>query len=471
MKSLILAVVLVSFLNAGLFDKEVQFKHADSTIKRTYPTESTQLLSYNNVLEGVRSSVVNISTETSVETGGRFANPFLDDPIFREFFKGFGDPGLNIPKERIQRSLGSGVIISQDGYIVTNNHVVDKADKIKVSIFGKKKEYDAKLVGTDKKSDLAVIKIDLKGLNAITFFDSDKAKIGDIVFALGNPFGVGETITQGIVSATGRSSVGIVEYENFIQTDASINPGNSGGALVNSAGYLIGINSAIISKSGGNVGIGFAIPSNMVENISKAIINDGKFTRAYLGVGISDISEELSSFYGKKFGALVTSVEKDTPAEKMGLKRGDLIISVNDKEIESSNALRNLIGSMTPGTEVKIKFLRNKTVYEKSVKLQGPSAKRSGSMYGYEYQGMSVEPITPQIRNAAGIPNNVAGVYVAKVEEASAAEKTGILEGDIIIQVEDKEIKDMDSFKDSIKGFGKKRIYFYRRGMILVIAL
>ncbi len=470
-KILILCMVFASFLYAGLFDKDVNFKHADSNIERKHPTQKEHLLSYNNVLENIQTSVVNISTEKSVKTRGGFANPFFDDPVFREFFKGFGDPGLNIPRERIQRSLGSGVIISEDGYIVTNNHVVEGADKIIVSVVGKKKEYDAELIGTDSKSDLAIIKIDVKGLNAISFYDSDKVKIGDVVFALGNPFGIGQTITQGIVSATGRSSVGIVEYENFIQTDASINPGNSGGALVNSAGYLIGINSAIVSRSGGNVGIGFAIPSNMVENIGKAIIDKGEFTRAYLGVSISDISDELSSFYGKKFGALVTSVEKGTPAEKMDLKRGDLITSVNGKEIESSRALKNLIGTMTPGMKVKIKFLRNKKVYEKSVKLGGPTDKGTQSAYGYTYEGMQVEPVTARIRNMTGIPDRVHGVYVGKVKQNSRAEKVGIVKGDIVIQVEEEEITGMDSFRKAIRGFGKKRIYIYRRGMVLVVAL
>jgi serine protease Do len=209
----------------------------------------------------------------------------------------------------------------------------------------------------------------------------------------------------------------------------------------------------------------------MVESIGKAIIDDGKFTRAYLGVSISDISDELSSFYGKKFGALVTSVEKGTPAEKMGLKRGDLIIAVNGKEVASSSALRNLIGTMTPGTEVKITFLRNKTVYEKSVKLQSSTDKSSSSSFGYDYEGMKIEPLTPQTRNAAGIPNNIQGVYVADIKEKSAAERAGIVKGDVIIQVEENEIKDVDAFKKSVKGIGKKRIYFYRRGMILVVAL
>ncbi len=461
----------VSLLNAGLFDKPVTFKHADAAMERKYPTQPEYLLSYNNVLEKIRTSVVNISTEKSIKTGGGYANPFLDDPFFREFFKGFGDPDFNIPQERIQRSLGSGVIISEDGYIVTNNHVVEGADTIKVSIAGEKREYDAKLIGTDAKSDLAVVKIDGEGLNAITFYDSDNVKIGDVVFALGNPFGVGETITQGIVSATGRSSVGIVEYENFIQTDASINPGNSGGALVNSAGSLIGINSAIISRSGGNVGIGFAIPSNMAENIAKALIDEGKVTRAYLGVSITDVSDELSSFYDQKSGALVTSVQKGTPAEKAGLKRGDLIIALNNKEVRSSAALRNMIAEMAPDTEITLKYLRNKSVYERNISLGSLEERSAESSYGYGYKGMSIEPLTSEIRKAAGIPGSIEGVFVGKVEEKSAAQRSGVVEGDIVIQVENEEITTVETFKRAVEGVGKKRLYLYRRGMVLAVAL
>ncbi|MBE0499345.1 MAG: Do family serine endopeptidase [Campylobacterales bacterium] len=466
---LIAGTFFVSVLAAALFDKDVKFKDYDTTMKRTYPTHKEFLLSYNNVLEDVRTSVVNISTEKSIKVGGGYANPFLGDPFFREFFRGFGDPGLNIPQERIQRSLGSGVIVSEDGYIITNNHVVAGADTIKVTVLDKSGEYDAKLVGTDAKSDLAVIKIELKGLNSVTFYDSDKVKVGDIVFALGNPFGVGETITQGIVSATGRSSVGIVEYEDFIQTDASINPGNSGGALVNSAGYLIGINSAIISRSGGNAGVGFAIPSNMVKTIGKTLIEEGKFTRAYLGVSISDVSDELSSFYGKKSGALVTSVEKNTPAEKISLKRGDLIVSVNGKAIDSANMLRNVIGAIAPGTRVKITFLRNKVLHEKSVTLQSlPNDSEIAG--GYEYKGMALKPMTREMKRAMGASDDFKGLYVAQVKSRSVAQRAGILEQDIVIQVEEKEIGSIEGFKEAIKGQEKIRLYLYRRGIIFAVA-
>ncbi len=470
MKYLLIAgTIFVSVLVAGLFDKDVKFKDHGTTMTRNYPTQKEFLLSYNNVLEDVRTSVVNISTQKSIKMGDGYANPFLYDPFFREFFRGFGGPGLNIPQERVQRSLGSGVIVSEDGYIITNNHVIEGADTIKVSILGKSGEYDAKLVGTDTKSDLAVIKVELKGLNAVTFYDSDKVKVGDLVFALGNPFGVGETITQGIISATGRSSVGIVEYEDFIQTDASINPGNSGGALVNSAGYLIGINSAIISRSGGNAGVGFAIPSNMVKTIGKTLIEVGKFTRAYLGVSISDVSDELSSFYGKKSGALITSVEENTPAEKIGLKRGDLVISVNDKAIDSANILRNVIGAMAPGTKVTISFIRNKTLHEKSVTLERlPSGGELAD--GYEYKGMVLKPITREMKRVMGVSENFKGLHVAQIKSKSMANKAGVLEQDIIIQVEDKEIESIEEFKEAVKEHGKIRLYVYRRGMIFAVA-
>jgi serine protease Do len=471
MKALLTAALLsASLLHAGLFDKPVHFKHADASMERKTPAKQEYLLSYNNVLEDVRTSVVNISTEKSVQMGD-YANPFFNDPMFRDFFRGFGGPGSNVPQDRVQRALGSGVIVSSDGYIVTNNHVIDGADTIKVSVPDRKEEYEAKLIGTDPKSDLAVIKIEAKDLNAITFYNSDNVRVGDVVFALGNPFGVGETITHGIVSATGRSSVGIVEYEDFIQTDASINPGNSGGALVNSAGQLIGINSAIVSKSGGNVGIGFAIPSKMVENIAKALIDSGEFTRAYLGVGISDMSDDLSEFYGKKFGALVTSVEAGSSAEKIGLKRGDLIVAVNGKEVESASALRNMIGTMRPDTEVTVRFLRNKTAYERSVTLGSRKDAKMQSGYGFEYEGMTVEPLTEQLRRSMGLAENFSGVFVSKVEPKSAAQRAGIVAGDIVVQVEESEIGDIEAFKNAVGGMGKKRLYIFRRGMILVVAL
>lgn len=471
-KIIFIATLFAVLLHGGLFDgNSVKFKEADTNLKREYPTAQDHVLSYNSVLERVRTTVVNISTEKSMQVSSNTANPLLNDPFFREFFRGFGGPGFNIPQERVQRALGSGVIISENGYIVTNNHVVEGAEKIKVTIPGIKKEYSAEIIGLDPKSDLAVIKIDAEGLNPISFYDSDNVKIGDIVFALGNPFGVGETVTQGIVSATGRSSVGIVEYEDFIQTDASINPGNSGGALVNSAGYLIGINSAILSRSGGNIGIGFAIPSNMVKQIGKALVEKGKFTRAYLGVAISDLSEELSSFYGRKRGALVTMVEEDTPAKKYGIERGDLIISVDGKEVDSANDLRNKIGSITPGKKVLIELIKDKKLKSIYIVLSDRNSSVNKKSGGYEYEGLTVEPLTETLKKEMGIGRSVKGVIVSEVKQGSKAEEAGFRSGDIIVQIERNEIFSIDDFKKNVEGFSKKRFYIYRRGMVLVTTL
>ncbi len=460
-KLLVVMLVGVSLLNGS---DTVKFKYADTNIKRQTPANQDYILSYNNILKNVTKSVVNISTKTNV-SGNTHANPFMNDPFFREFFKGYGQG--RIPQERIQRSLGSGVIISSDGYIVTNNHVVDGADEIKVTLKDDKKEYDAKIIGKDAKSDLAIIKIDAQDLQAITFYNSDDVKVGDIVFAIGTPFGVGETITQGIVSATGRSSMGIAEYENFIQTDASINPGNSGGALINSAGHLIGINSAIISRSGGNVGIGFAIPSNMVTSIAPQLIEKGKYSRAYLGVSISDINEAMSSFYNHTYGALVTGIQDDTPAQKAGLKRGDLIIGVNDEKIESASELKNKIGSFPPEEKVTIVFLRDKKKESVDVTLASQVVKLASN--SFEYKGMTLEPLSKLTKQQLGA--NIQGVLVASVEPLSEAARLNLAKGDIIIQVENQEIKNLQDFQKAVQNDNKKMIYIYRQGYVFPIVL
>lgn len=461
MKKLFLLFALALTL---LYAKDsAEFKYAPKNIERAFPTTQNQILSYSNILENVRTSIVNISIKKEIKGNLYSANPFFNDPFFREFFKGYGD----IPQERIQKSLGSGVIVSKDGYIVTNNHVIDGADEIIVNLAGDKKEYEAKLIGKDEKSDLAVIKIEAEKLNAVTFYDSDKVRVGDIVFALGNPFGVGETITQGIVSATGRSGVGIVEYEDFIQTDASINPGNSGGALINSAGHLIGINSAIISKSGGNVGIGFAIPSNMVTSIATSLIESGKFTRAYLGVTIADVSEDMSSFYDDNYGALITGVEDNSPAAKAGLKRGDLIISVNGKKIESASELKNTIGSYAPNRVVNIKFLREKRIDVVNVTLATLEGKIVAGEF--EYKGMKLSEITPAYKQQQSL--TIEGIIVEDVEQSSEAFDSGIRKGDIIIQIENREITNLEDFKAATATQSKKRFFIYRRGGIFATVL
>lgn len=458
-------IVLALILGSSLLLSNVEIHYAEK-LPRQDATTSNVLLSYSDVLEKTRKTVVNIATQKSVSQNN-YMNPFMSDPFFREFFRGYEDS--RVPQERVERSLGSGVIISKDGYIVTNNHVVDGADKIVVNLAGEQKEYEAKLIGKDPKSDLAIIKIDNKNLQAISFYDSEDVKVGDVVFALGNPFGVGETVTQGIVSATRRSSVGIVEYEDFIQTDASINPGNSGGALINSAGYLIGINSAIISKSGGNVGIGFAIPSNMVNKVATALIQNGEFQRAYLGVRISDVSEDMSLFYNGAFGALVTSIEEGTPAEKAGLKRGDLILKVDKKEVKSASELKNTIGSYAPDAKITLEILRDKKIITKNVNLSTQIAKVENS--STSYKGISVAELTLSNKQEYGVNDSIKGVVVTEVKKDSQAQILGIFVGDVIVQIENKEIKNIKDFQKATNNEDKKRIYIYRRGAIFAIVL
>src|SRR5438477_6125431 len=296
--------------------------------------------------------------------------PFFDDPFFRRFF---GSPfddngGRRQPRTFKERSLGSGVIVTKDGYILTNNHVVDGADEIKVARDKDKKQFTAKVVGRDPKTDIAVLKIDARDLPFITFADSDKLEVGDVVLALGKPFGIGQTVTMGIVSATGRGGMGIEDYEDFIQTDAAINPGNSGGALVDAEGRLIGLNTAILSRSGGNQGIGFAIPANLARDVMEGLIKDGHVTRGYLGVMIQDVTPSLAKEFKLKengAGALVSDVTADSPAEKAGLKSGDVIVEFDGKKVTDSRHLKREVARVHPGQTIPVKVLRdgsNKTL-------------------------------------------------------------------------------------------------------------
>src|SRR5512146_1972371 len=305
-------------------------------------------------------SVVNISTTRVIKSREEAPFDLFDDPFFRRFF---GDqfPHPNIPKEHKEQSLGSGVIVSDDGYIVTNNHVIEKAQEIKVLLLNKK-DYTAKLVGADPKTDIAVIKIDAKGLPALPWGDSGKLKVGEIVFAIGNPFGLNQTVTMGIISAVGRANVGIADYEDFIQTDAAINPGNSGGAMINPRGELIGINTAILSRTGGYQGIGFAVPSSMARQVMDSLRKYKKVVRGWLGVSIQEVTSDLAEEFGVKElkGALVSGVIKGSPAEKAGIKQGDVILLFNSKVVDDTGHLRNMVSQTPIGTTVKVRLLRKK---------------------------------------------------------------------------------------------------------------
>jgi serine protease Do len=394
----------------------------------------------------------------------------LNDPFFKKFF---GEEFGNLFNEnRIQRSLGSGVVISKDGYIVTNNHVIDNADEVIVTLSGDKNEYTAKVIGKDADSDLAVIKIEAKNLKPIAFAHSSDLRIGDVIFAIGNPFGIGESISQGIISALNKNKVGINRYENFIQTDASINPGNSGGALVDSRGALIGINSAIISRSGGNDGIGFAIPVDMVKNVVTKLIEDGKVTRGYLGVIIDDLSADLQKVYNKKEGALVLDVEKDTPAEKYGLKRGDLIYKINDTIIKDRIDLQNLVGGFKPKQKIVLEIERNKKDMTLVIVLGDRSTLITANQTTV-LGGLKLAQIDDTIIQQYRLPRNFDGVMIKDVEPKSVAEKVGFQAGDVIIQIEDVEIKKLSDVQSALKKYEKvnKRIYVNRFGQTLLFVI
>jgi serine protease DegQ len=307
--------------------------------------------SYREAASRAMPSVVNIFTTKAAKQP---ANPFMDDPFFKKFFGDrFGD------QDDKQFSLGSGVLVSPQGYIVTNNHVVEAADEIEVALADGRKSI-AKVVGTDPDSDLAVVKVDLKNLPAITLGHSEQARVGDVVLAIGNPFGVGQTVTMGIVSALGRNHLGINTFESFIQTDAAINPGNSGGALIDTNGNLLGINSAIYSRSGGSLGIGFAIPVTTVKTVIESIISTGQMVRGYIGVEPSDITPELAENFGlkNKSGAIIAGVVKDGPADKAGIKPGDILIAVEGKTISDTTEMLDLIAQLTPGNTAKMTVIR-----------------------------------------------------------------------------------------------------------------
>lgn len=450
----ILYVLLLPLLVFGF-----QFDEMPNITKRQNPSIQNDVIqSYNSSIEQVKQSVVNISTQKKISTNNDI-NLFFNDPFFKQFF---GDLYQNMPKDRVERSLGSGVIISKDGYIVTNNHVIDGADKITVSLpSNPKKEYDAKLIGKDPRSDLAVIKINQNNLPYAKLGNSNELLVGDIVFAIGNPFGVGESVTQGIISALNKSNVGINDYENFIQTDAPINPGNSGGALVDSRGALIGINTAIISRTGGNHGIGFAIPSDMVKRIATILIEKGSVERGFLGVGIEDVSDKFSNLYDGKSGAVIVSVDKNSAAAKAGLKIWDLIISVNGKQISGASDLRNIIGQFSPNDVVDIKYIRDKKEYSVKIKLDKAKDSKSSNnaksdAKSSQNSGLNVEDLTNQVRQMYGIPSSINGVLVSSVADNSSAANAGFQEGDIISQVEDITINNVSDFKEAMKKYKNK---------------
>ncbi len=414
------------------------------------------------MLEHVTPAVVNIASIGKVRVQ---QNPLFQDPFFRQFF--------NIPdqpQERQTQSLGSGVIVdAKHGYILTNNHVIKNADRINVTLRDGR-QFRAKLIGTDPASDVAVIQIPAKNLTALPLADSSKLQVGDFVVAIGNPFGLGQTVTSGIVSALGRTGLGIEGYEDFIQTDASINPGNSGGALVDLAGELVGINTAIIAPNGGNVGIGFAIPVNMARDIMDQLIKYGHVRRGQLGVTAQDLTPELAKaldISGHK-GAVVAQVDKGSPAAKAGLKAGDVIVAVDGKPVSDAAQIRNRIGLLMVGQTVRLDILRNgKPETIKAVIAQPQMTKMDGKRLSPELEGAELNNIEQ------GMPDygQVKGVLVAGVAPGSPAWNAGLRSGDVILSVNRHPVHSLAQASQAAAGSRGRLLLNVKRGNAAMFVL
>jgi len=427
--------------------------------------------SYAGVLEHTMPAVVTITTtqKQKVNAGG---NGIFDDPFFRQFF---GGRMPQMPREQIAHALGSGVIVSPDGYILTNNHVIENATDIKVSMNGRK-DMPAKLVGADAPTDVAVIKIDQRDLPTLPLGDSAKVRVGDVVLAIGNPLGIGETATMGIVSAKGRTLQNQIEQvEDFIQTDAAINQGNSGGALINTRGELVGINTAIVGGSGGNIGIGFAIPANLARSEMQQLIKTGKVVRGYIGIMPNEISPGQEEAYGLKpgeKGVAISEVSPNSPGAKAGLKVGDVITAVNGTPVQDVNSFRLDVAGMAPGTRVNLKIMRDGQNMDVPVTLgenrefarrnhgengeQGGESQNEGQASALN--GVSVDSVSADVQRQLQLPANITGVVVTNIEDGSAASDAGLQEGDIIQRVNHQKVTTPDEFDKAVKAAGGRQI-------------
>lgn len=447
-------------------------------------TQQGLITTFAPIVEKVAPSVVTVFTTQTVSR--RLSTfPFADDAL-RQLFGGQSPQRQG--KETLQ-GLGSGVIVSPDGYILTANHVVSGADEIMVGLGTELRKYKTKKVGTDPGTDVALLKIDEKTLPAITFADSDKARAGDIVLAIGNPFGLRQTVTMGIISAVGRGGIGIVDYENFIQTDAAINMGNSGGALVDIEGRLLGINTAIFSRSGGNQGIGFAIPANLARDVMQSLREKGRVVRGYIGASVQTLTPELAEamkLKGQPTGALVGEVTPKSPSEKAGMKTGDVITGVNGKKISDARELRLMIGSMAPGTKVQIEVNRegqSKTVNVDLAEMPASEAEQGAETTPEDgaqpekatvFGGVAVADITDDIRTALNLSKDVKGAVIAEIDADSSAAKAGLREGDVIQEVNKQPVrnaKDLVAINKKLKPNEKILIRVWSQGRSGFVAL
>ena len=464
------AVILLALLSCAALpraadrtDPEPEPEPVPTELEVPVPTWNPDTIP--DVAERAVRSVVNVSTKKTVTTAPRMS-PFSNDPFFRQFF---ADPRMQ-PREQIREGQGSGVVIDADrGLIVTNNHVVDGADEVQVA-FSDGQTSEAAVVGTDPQTDLAVLRLDPvpDGLAALSVGDSESLRLGETVLAIGNPFGVGQTVTMGIVSATGRANVGIVDYEDFIQTDAAINPGNSGGALVNLRGELVGINTAIMSRSGGYQGIGFAIPTEMMQPIVDSILDDGTVQRGYLGVMIQDVNDDLAAAMDldRTAGIVISDVVDGSPADRAGLKTGDVLLRLDGDEVPSVARFRSKVAGLGPDTSVELDLVRNgktKTVKAKLGLLPGTEVE-SGEPQTASTLGLTLESLTKSSRSTHAIPDRIRGVVVTEVDRAGIGARVGIRVGDVLTEVNRRPVGSPADVETALKGAGRSLILLYRDG-------
>ena len=448
------------------------------------PVQPGVITTFAPLVEKVAPSVVTVFTTQTVSRGAS-AFPFSDDAL-RQFF---GGPAPQKQGKQTLQGLGSGVIVSPDGYILTANHVVSGAEEIMVGLGTELRKYKAKKIGTDPGTDVALLKIDEKNLPAIAFADSEKARAGDIVLAVGNPFGLRQTVTMGIISAVGRGGMGIVDYENFIQTDAAINMGNSGGALVDIKGELLGINTAIFSRSGGNQGVGFAIPANLARDVMQSLREKGRVVRGYIGASVQTLTPELAEamkLKGQPTGALVGEVAPKTPSEKTGMKTGDVITAVNGKKISDARELRLIIGSMAPGSKAQMEVNREGQTKTFDVELaempagtteEGPETSPEENAQPEKttvFGGVAVADVTGDVRSALNFPKDIQGAVIAEIDADSPAGKAGLREGDVIQEVNKqpvKNAKDLVAISQKLKPNEKILLRVYSQGRSGYVAL
>ncbi len=423
-----------------------------------------------DIIERVSCSVVSIEAKKMVTSGRN--NPMMNDPFWRRFFEQ--------PKEREQQNFGSGVVISDEGYILTNNHLVGGATEVLVKCTDGR-EFNAEVVGTDERSDVAVIKVEAGQLPAITLGTSEDLRLGETVIAIGYPFGIGQTVTKGIISAQGRS-LGLVEYENFIQTDAAINPGNSGGALINERGELIGINTAIASRTGGSIGIGFAIPIDFARSIMGQLITDGRVVRGYLGVQPDEITSDMVEFFEleSRDGVLITNVKAESPAERAKIKRGDVIIEFDGEKITDVKQFRMLAAEAAPGDKIDVLVVREgkkKTIKlkvgERDTETAESSMEEDAEDISPLFLGVGLQSLQDGHREALEIPNDIDGILVTDVQRGTPAARAGLRLGDIIVEVDRKQVENLDDFRKVMDDYDEDKVMvvIYRGGGYFYIVI